>query len=413
MRIGIVGAGASGMAAAIEAARCGAQVTLFERNTDPGKKLLSTGNGRCNLTNTRMGSFAYYCSLPSFVDSVLARFGAEDTIAFFRELGLFTHDREGYVYPLSDSAAAVLKCLVLGLRKAGARLLTEALVKDVKQVSDGYELTFTREGETRVERFDRVILSCGGMAVPKTGSDGKGYYILSKLGVLCNPPTPALCALYVKKPLEKAAGVRAAGRVSLWSDRVCLGSDAGEIQLTDYGISGIPVFTVSRYAAIATEGGRYVEARIDFLPEVSEEEWQAEFDRRVTSAAGESALELLSGVLHEKLLRCALEDAGLDPERQVSAPSEETIAKLREAWKLLRYRSFRVLHAADFAHAQTSTGGVSLSEVSEDLELRYCPGLFLTGEMLDVDGICGGYNLQFAWSTGILAGRKAAEGGSK
>jgi predicted flavoprotein YhiN len=122
-------------------------------------------------------------------------------------------------------------------------------------------------------------------------------------------------------------------------------------------------------------------------------------------------LEVFSGVLHEKLLLCAFEDAGVDAEVQISAPAGEELSELQEVWKLLRYRKYRVLHAADFAHAQTSTGGVSLQEVTGDLELRHYPGLFLTGEMLDVDGICGGYNLQFAWSTGIIAGRKAAEGG--
>lgn len=259
----IVGAGASGLTAAIQAARQGASVTVLEHTAKPGKKLLSTGNGKCNLTNLMIPDGAYRGGRPEFIKRVLENITVEQTLEFFRDLGLVLTDRNGYVYPNSGQAASVLEALLFELDHLGVSIVTDCQVEEIRK-----DLSLvTSLGK---KRADAVILAAGSMAAPKTGSDGSGYELAKALGHTIVKPLPALVQLRCReKWYKQMAGVRTEACVTLKIDGKTVAADRGELQLTDYGISGIPVFQISRFAARGLDAGRPVTAELDFLPSMT------------------------------------------------------------------------------------------------------------------------------------------------
>ena len=247
-RIGIIGGGASGIVAAIAAARSDgdAQVFILEQKENIGKKILATGNGRCNLTNEAMDASCYHGEDPEFARNVLKQFGYGETLEFFASLGLFTKSRGGYIYPRSDQAASVLELLEMELRRQKVKIYTGVRVEALKLSAKGFVIR--ADGQ----RFpaDRVILACGGKASKSLGSDGSGYALARSMGHTLSPVVPALVQLKVKKhPFAKAAGVRTDAKVAALLGRQVLAEDTGEMQITAYGISGIPVFQISRHIA--------------------------------------------------------------------------------------------------------------------------------------------------------------------
>ncbi|MGN0293729.1 MAG: aminoacetone oxidase family FAD-binding enzyme [Lachnospiraceae bacterium] len=421
LHIIIAGAGASGLTAAISAAQAGARVTLLEQKEKTGKKLLATGNGHCNFSNDRMDVSCYHGN--EFAMRVIDRFDVKKTLEFFCGLGIFPHERNGYYYPMSEQAQAVAvllrkKAEELGVeilterkvlavrreRKSGFEVLVRAAVKESARKSAGTDgRKDGRKGngkngkkkvlpeeircEDQLLYGDRVILACGGRAYPALGSDGSGYELARSLGHRIVTPLPALTGIRCQESwFRQLAGVRISARVTILSDGKRLASDEGELQLTDYGISGIPVFQVSRYAARALEEGKKVQAEITFFPELSDEE--------------------LKGYLQTHTVE---QYAGLYPAKLLEILKQ--LAKAEKLFHLTRHLLCTCLEVNGFDRAQVTCGGVDLSEVSADtLESLRCPGVYLAGELLDVDGICGGYNLQWAWSSGWLAGQSAAGG---
>ena len=398
----IIGGGAAGMAAAIAAADAGSAVVLLEGGKQPGKKLLSTGNGRCNLTNMVQNPSCYRTSEGSMEENravwqVIRRFGCEETKQFFGGLGLYFKNRDGYLYPRSSQAQTVLAALVQGMEQRGVDVRTEAKVCGIERREDGF-LVRTAEQSFRA---DRVILCCGGMAAPATGSDGNGYELAKAFGHSVIQPLPALVPLYGESgPLKKAAGVRTDGRITLLVNGKEAASDTGELQITDYGISGIPVFQVSRFASVGLEKGEQVEARISFLPEYEEPE---SFLAQVWKKCGDT-LSILNGLFPEKLSMALLKKAGI----VLHAPMERIPEKKRKLLtEMITAYPMTVTKTGGFDRAQVTAGGVRLSEVElRTMESKLVPGLQFAGEILDVDGICGGYNLQWAWASGVLAGKR-------
>ena len=400
----VVGGGASGIVAAISAARNGAKVTLIEHKDRVGKKLLSTGNGRCNLTNTYMNSECFRSDDISLVSKVLEKFGTHETILFFEELGAFLKDRNGYVYPFSDQASTVLDVLRMELDRLHVSIAANQKVKNITKSKQ--QFTIKTDQECFVS--DAVILATGGKAASVLGSDGSGYDLAKNFGHHISPVVPALVQLKCKGDyFKQISGVRTQAKVSLYVDQSLISSDVGELQLTNYGISGIPVFQISRYAAKALYEHKTVFAELDFLPHIGEKELEELIENRLQKHGHKTAEDFMTGLLHKKLATMLLKESKI-PLHVVM--NDVYVEKINYLIKLCKRFQVTVLDTNDFEQAQVCAGGVKTVEVHETLESIYEENLYLIGELLDVDGICGGYNLQWAWATGFIAGENAAKG---
>lgn len=411
--VAVIGGGAAGMMAAIEAARAGAIVTLIEKNAQLGKKLATTGNGRCNYTNLDMsdrigGKFRGFH--PEFVEEALDALPPEAVLDWFREIGVEPRFRGSYVYPNSDQASAVVDALREELHRLSVKVHYNAEGKSVQRVEDGY---FLIQCVDAVVKADRVILAAGSKAAPKTGSNGDGYFIARKLGHRIVPYVPALCGIRCAGDTFKVlAGIRTEAALELVVDGHCVDREAGELQLVDYGISGIPVFQLSRYAAYALQEGKKASVYINFLPGFTEEAEDPKdqalllFRERQQRLAGRKMESFFTGLLHQKLGQLLLRMANVRPELPVAELSEKQLRSL--ASLSVRFKA-ECVEMNGFQQAQVVAGGVDTSEVDpRTMASRLVPGLYFAGEVLDIDGICGGYNLQWAWASGFVAGRHAA-----
>lgn len=391
-RVVIIGGGASGMMAAIQAARTGAAVTLLEHNEKPGKKILATGNGRCNLTNLVQEPSRYRSSQPDFPWKIITQYPLEDTLTFFSELGIYTKDRNGWVYPYSDQAAGVAQVLELEARHQKVKIKTTEEVTDILR-EDGQYLVKTA---TWQYPCDSVIISCGSSASNVEGSSTTGYELAEKLGHTVVKPLPSLCGIRGKDNYyAKWAGSRMDGRITLEIDGETVGEEQGEILFTEYGISGIGVFQLSRYAVRGTDEGKIATYHLDLMPQLTKEELVKLLLDRQQAGSYKNPQELLIGLLPRKMIDVLVKKT-YEPEK---------IAERLKDWQV------PVKGAYALQQAQICSGGVDPRELTEQLESRLHPGIYFTGEVIDVDGPCGGYNLQWAWSSGAVAGRAAAEEG--
>lgn len=411
MNVIIIGAGASGLVSGIFAAKQGAKVTIIEHENKPGKKILVTGNGKCNITNTNMTEDCFYGDR-SFIREVLNEFGYKDTIEFFNSLGMRIKNKNGYIYPAGEQAATVLEILKINAQNLGVKIKTNNNVNSIKYTDSGFVVDIGIELHS-----DRLIIATGGMAAPKTGSRGLGYPIAKQFGHTIVNVKPALTALIMEKDLlNKASGVRTTANIWLegkTEDRSLIEnekvindgntkySEKGELQITDYGISGIPVFNLSRMAAKKTR------IHIDFLPDNSIDEIVEYWKDIATNNPKAQIGILMDGMLNTKLTGVMLEKAGLKYSKNLCEIRSEEIFKLLG---FLKDYVMVVNKARDFDFAQVTAGGVNTDEInSKTMESKKQPGLYFIGEIVDVDGICGGYNLQFAWATGAIAGRNCVK----
>lgn len=408
-KVAVVGGGAAGMMAAVQAAYAGARVTVYERNDRVGKKILSTGNGKCNFSNEDMRAACYYGSGAGYVDGFYKQFGVAETKTFFRELGMRIKDRNGYLYPASEQAATVLDVLRYEMERLGIEICAGFRVTGIDGPGNpGYRLTLETENAAYKKRtYDAVILACGGRAAPKTGSDGTGLAMAKRLGHRIVPTVPALTALRCGETFWKqVAGVRCEARLMLYIDGNEVSSVQGELQLTDYGISGIPVFQFSRIAAYALQEGKTVTVKIDLMPDPGAADTQEAFwAQRWERQKRQSMEQFVTGTVNKKVGLLLLKLAGI---RETETVCEIEGARRRKLEQLFHAFEVTVKGTNSFEQAQVCAGGVDFAEVTDRLESVRRPGLFFAGEMLDIDGICGGYNLQWAWSSGAVAGRAAA-----
>ena len=402
-KIIIIGGGAAGMTAAIAAARTNknTDICILEKKDILGKKLLSTGNGRCNFTNARMDENCFFSDTPGMIPAVLERFGTEETLQFFTKLGILPKSRNGYYYPQSDQASAVPAVLRREIKCLGIQAETGCTVTAIQRGKKGFRITTEKE----IYHADRVILTTGGKAASVLGSDGSGYSLAKGLGHSIVPVVPALVQLKMKNHvLTKAAGVRADAKISLYVDGKLKAEDTGELQLTAYGISGIPVFQISRFGAKALSEKKLPEVKIDFLPVITD---AAEFfGTRKSGKENQTISEFLVGIFNQKLIPCLLRYAGIRERTKVCELTDDLWRRLISACKEM---TLQMEDTNGFDNAQVCAGGVRLDEIDiHTMESRLCGGLYLAGELLDVDGLCGGYNLQWAWASGYIAGESAA-----
>ncbi len=408
----VIGAGASGLMAAATAAQMGARVTVLEKMPRPGRKLLLTGNGKCNVTNLASDAFEAYRSsdaeaLAQFTNEMSRRFSAEDTTDFFRENGLLLTSKGDLVYPASMQAAAVLDVLLAVLSKLGVKMKYATPVTGLSKSATGRWQVAT-EGWTY--EADRVILAAGSQAVPATGSDGSGYALARQTGHPLVSVLPALTGLKCRqKNLISGPGVRTAGTVELHTrldgqpEQVY--RESGEIQWAPDGISGIVVFNLSRFAANALDRGGSAYVRIDVVPQLSEEALAEYLAQICETFPGRSIQEILTGLIPDRLIPLMAPEPKKAKKKSSPQPDPAQIAHTLKQFRL------DITGTRGFDQCQVCSGGVALSSVDPaTMESRTCSGLYFAGEILDADGPCGGYNLQWAWSCGRIAGESAAKG---
>lgn len=408
IKVAVIGAGAAGMMAAIEAARGGAQVTVIERNPEVGKKLATTGNGRCNYTNMDMSDMAggkYRGQNPAFCEIALKNFTPEAAVNWFRDMGVEPKMRGTYVYPGSDQAGSVVLALKDTLIHLGVKMVYGVLIKSVKKDNSG---SFLIGADGFNLLADKVIIATGGRAVPKTGSTGDGYVWAKALGHSVVPVVPALTAIKCTGSHYKdMAGVRTDAELRLCIDGEDIVTEQGELQLVDYGISGIPVFQISRYVAYALREGKKPAVYINFVPNLScdRNEVYAFYKKRAEILSYKEMKNFFNGLLNQKLGNVILSLAHIDGTLPVSKLSDKQIKAISSLSVCFKAECEAV---NPFANAQCSAGGINTGEIDPvTMESGIVKGLYFAGEILDIDGICGGYNLQWAWSSGYAAGRAA------
>lgn len=401
--VGIVGGGAAGMMAAITAAGQGAKVCILERNDRLGKKILATGNGKCNFTNRVMDKYCYDGEDVDRAWEVIRQFPMERTVSFFEELGMLSKEKNGYFYPACEQASVLLDTLRFAIEDLGIQVLYEKKVSGIKK--DGTRIKVL--GGTESFSFDKVVVTGGGKAAPKTGSDGSSIKLARQLGHNVIAPYPALVQLRCEEDFCKAiAGIRCDAEITLFSNGVPLVVERGELQLTDYGISGIPIFQLSGIANRELAEGKSLKVEIDFLPDYSDKEWRRFGERRMKQMCGRRVEEFCNGLLNKKLMQLFVKLCGLKGDKQISQISREKVDSL---FYLCKHFVLHVNDSNGYEQAQVSGGGVDLSELSEHMESLKVPGVYFAGEVADVYGRCGGYNLQWAWSSGYVAGMHAAK----
>ena len=399
MRIAIIGAGASGMAAAISAAASGAhQVLLLERQARVGRKLLATGNGRCNLTNRQTHPGRYHGSSPDFVRPALDAYPVDSTLDFFQTLGLYTvTEPGGRVYPWSDQANSVVDVLRFALDRRNIQLRTGTEIVSVKKTAEGFRL---KDQNGQSYEADRLIVSCGGAAGTKLGGGLSGYQLLRSLGHHCTKLFPSLVQLKTDPALVRGLkGVRASAELRLTLNDALLDKAQGEVQFTEYGVSGPAVFELSRSAA-AADG---CVLHLDLLPGCRAEELLSSLCIRISRFPSLLAEDLLTGILHNRLGRMLVRAAEIGLNTPLTSLNWEQLNRVVE---LCGELALPVTGTMGMEGAQVTAGGIVTREFDPaTLQSRIVPGLYATGEVLDVDGDCGGFNLQWAWSSGLLAGQ--------
>ena len=394
----VVGGGASGLSAAIAAAEHGAAVTVLERLPRVGKKLLLTGNGRCNLGHEGFAWQHYHGTLPQG-RRIMEQF---DVKAYFRRFGLYTRtDSEGRIYPMSGTAASVLDAL----RFAAAQ-------RDV-QTECGVQVTGLRHsgGKWAVQcgdayyRADAVILAAGGAAAPSCGTDGSLFPILQKMGYTVTRLRPALCPVPTDPARVRALkGLRVRADVTARHGDRDLKTESGEVQFTDSALSGICVFNLARYAA---QYGDAAALSLDLLPDLDDAETASLLKNLMRQRGTLPAGDLLTGLLPKRIAETLIRQSGGNcnlPASECSGETQRTLLRLLHDW------TFPVTGCASFTQAQVTAGGIAGQCVNRDLSSKLHSGLYFCGELLDLDGDCGGWNLTWCWASGRCAGENAAKG---
>ena len=412
MNVIIIGGGASGMAAAITAARAGAKVTIFEKEARLGRKILATGNGKCNLSNTRWDGNEYNEDGEAFAREVLKAVTPQQTLTFFEELGVLPReDKEGRIYPASEQASSVLDALRFEVERLKIEIIYEEWIKGIVPQRDGTYAVVSHANTRR--RAEKVIVACGGDAGRQYGCEGDGFALAEMVGHTVKETVPALVQLTSDEPyFKQLKGVRAKGQLTLTArdlngEEKQLGTSRGEIQFTETGLSGICVFDLSGRAGRAMKEEKRCTMTMDLFPDMEMSDFLDMMRKRLVLSGHKSCEDFLNGMINKKLIPVVLKNCGVtklnEKAEKITEEQLEQIAYMLKHWQV------GISGQNHWNDAQTTSGGVLLSEIDpKTMESKLHPGLYFAGEVVDVDGRCGGYNLQWAWSSGILAGRSAA-----
>ncbi|HUW61347.1 MAG TPA: NAD(P)/FAD-dependent oxidoreductase [Candidatus Bathyarchaeia archaeon] len=402
----VIGGGASGMVAAIMAARKGARVKVLERMQRVGKKLLATGNGRCNLANRQLDSSHYHGCRPEFVTGLFKVFGLDETLAFFDELGVCVQEEEdGKLFPSSRQASSVLDVLRYEMAQLGVEELCEAVVHGIERGRNGLECVC---GDGRFFESDRVIVCAGGKSSPNLGSNGGGFKLAEALGHTIVEPFPALVPVRLDAAyLNQIAGIGLNGRAGVWVDGKLEREVMGDLLFAKYGISGAAILQLSRAVSESTLKNRDTQLRIDLFPSFSDAALAGFIRNRIEKKPGKTVDFSFVGLIHKRLIPVLLKMAGIENAQRPCGdltPAEiDRIVSAMKAWTI------PCSGTQSWMFSQVTAGGVDVSEVNPaTLESQIASDVYFAGEVLDIDGDSGGYNLQWAWTSGAVAGTCAA-----
>ena len=397
-KIIVIGGGAAGLICAITAAKNHNEVIVIERNNGCGKKILVTGNGKCNYWNSNQDNKHYHSSNLEVLHEIITKENKDKVLSFFDSIGIVPKIMNGYYYPYSSLAASIQYALIKEAEVSGVKFIYDMIVDKIEKKDSSFIIN-------KSITCDKVVLATGSKACPKTGSDGIGYDVAKSLGHTITPVLPALVQLVGDECYFKAwNGIRTQAKVSLYIDNIFIKEEEGELQLTDYGISGICVFNISRYVPISLKEKKTVRVKINFAPfyEGDNDSFIEWLENRNNKMKNRKLYELLEGFLNYKLVDVLLKNNHIDKNtawNKLSKQEKQNIVKSILSFKL------DIVGTNSFDKAQVCSGGVSLSEINpKTMESKLVDNLYIIGEILDVDGDCGGYNLGFAWMSGMIAG---------
>ncbi|MGH4119099.1 NAD(P)/FAD-dependent oxidoreductase [Clostridium sp.] len=403
----IIGGGAAGITSALIAKDYGIDVAIIEGTDRLGKKILTTGNGRCNISNTNINNDRYHSENLYFHNNILDSFTIKDTVDFFACLGLplVTLDG-GKMFPMSLQASSVLDILRFALEEKHIPVYINTKAKKIVKKKKEFIISTVDDATYNCEK---LIIATGGKSAPKTGSDGSGYTLAKQLGHSIISPAPALVQLKLNyNKLKALSGVKFDGYADLYINDKCVQKEFGEILFTDYGISGPPILQLSRIASMATIENKKASLIIDMLPTIEHKALNDFLSNHWSIFEDRSVYDSFIGIINKKVIPIILKEAKVE---DIYKPCSNLNIKEKIAlYELLKQWKFEVSGTNSFANAQVTAGGINTKEVNGDtLESNIVSNLFFAGEVLDVDGDCGGYNLQWAWSSGAIAGKSASK----
>ena len=401
--IAVIGGGASGLMAAITAKKSGKEVVILERKDRILKKVLITGNGRCNITNVNANISNYFGKNISSVENILNRFTPQDTMDFFNELGIVCNEENrGKVYPLSGQASSVVDALRFEAEKLGIKIETEFYVRKIEK--DGFKFRIYSEDRKKIEA-GRVIIAAGGQSYPELGSNGSGFELAKELGHSVTKLSPSIVQLKTEKNQVKGLqGIKTDVAVTAYGNNKKICTYDGELLFTDYGISGNVVFNISFVMPLY----KNVEFEIDFMEKFDYNELYEMLKERKRILSHLTMENYFNGMINKKLGQFLSKVSGIE---KLSKPVKDlNDSDIRKLCTVLKKYRVKILETTGFKNAQVTAGGVSLDEVNtETLESKIVKGLYFSGEVLDVYGECGGFNLQWAWASGYIAGENSAK----
>lgn len=400
-KVCIIGGGAGGLMAACNAAKNGARVTLFEGNSEVGKKILRTGNGKCNFSNLNLSEQYYNSDSVEFVKNALDKYSVQDLLFYFSQIGLFIRERNGYLYPYCEQARAIRDIFVNECKSLGVDIKTSSYVNCLTKEEDGSFLVSV-EGQKERQRFDKVIVATGGKAGLLKKDRENGYDLLARLGVNSSPLYPGLTKITCSDLfLKELDGVRCECVAELFIDDISVKTEAGEVLFRENGISGICIFILSSFCKKALENGKKVTIKLDLLPSFDEETIKSNIAVRYCINSDRTTEEFVKGIFDDKLNNEMLRRNNLIPAKPVTDYSAESFI---DAVKSMKHIMLSVTDVSGFDSAQVTVGGIYTEQLTEYMEVKTVPGLFVVGELINTDGPCGGYNLQWAFTTGAIAG---------
>lgn len=412
--IAIIGGGASGFMAAVSAAQVlkenkikDTNIVILERLDRVGKKILATGNGKCNLTNINADINYYHSQNPEFVKEILTQFKAEDTIKFFKDIGMLCRiENDGKVYPHSNQSSTVLDVLRMESQHQKVQEVCNFEVKSITKKNKNFIIT---EKSGKQQTASKVIITTGGKSIPNLGANGSGYELLESLGHTCTNIFPALVQIKSSNPFAKVLnGIKVNGIATVINNGKTLDKKRGEILFTEYGLSGIVILELSR-----TVGECLIEAKnninilLDIMPDFTEQTLISMLEERKNKHGWKTLENFLTGIVNKKVGQMVIKSSGITPLSKLA----ETLTKkdIINIVRTMKGWSFPSKETMSWNNAQVTAGGIKTDEFNpHTLESKLVNGLYVAGEVLDVDGDCGGFNLQWAWSTGFVAGSSAA-----
>ncbi|SDC92582.1 aminoacetone oxidase family FAD-binding enzyme [Geotoga petraea] len=398
--VAVIGAGAAGTIAAIKASKRNKTI-LIDRNHKVGKKIYATGNGKCNYTNKNISLNNYHGQNVQFANFSLNKFNNIKTVEFFKKSGVLSKDIDNRIYPVTEESATIVETLEFLLAENDVELLLGYKIHDIELENE----IFTISSNHKQVKSKKLIIATGGKSSPNHGSDGSIFDVIKKLGHSITPLKPALVQLETDNKFSKEVkGIRIKGSITIQHKKKEIAKDTGEIMFTDYGLSGIPVMQVSHFTHEYLEKNEKVFASIDFFHEINQVELDKMLLNRKNELKNRKIKDFLKGLVHSKLINMVLVKSGI---KNHNSPSEKLSEKdIMSLSKNLKNLTFFITGTKSWKNSQVTFGGVNTLEVDEKtMESKIIKNLYFAGEVIDISGDCGGYNLQWAWSSGYIAGK--------